>query len=89
MDAANGHAACSFIAVLFLPFAVVVYALQIKALKQSFLKLLFIAITMSAVIPALLLGTAYYPRFEFVNVCVAIATFLLLYAHGAKKQMPL
>jgi hypothetical protein len=46
------------------------------------LQLLFIAITMSAIVPVIFLGTAYYPRFEFVNVYVIMAAFLLLSVHS-------
>ncbi len=77
-DITNGHVVFSFIAGLFLPLAVVVYCLMVRSLQVVSAKLLFIAVTMSAVIPVVLLGTAYYPRFEFVNVGVFIATYLLL-----------
>lgn len=81
VDRENGKMVFSFIAALFLPFATVMYVCFLKLLSKSTHRLFFLFITMSAIAPVILLGTAYYPRFELVNVVVAVVTFLLLYAN--------
>jgi hypothetical protein len=67
-----------FIAGIFLPFFLIQYFILLKRLVPFKWKLGFLIITMSAIVPAIFLGTAYYPRFEFVNVAVVLVTFLLL-----------
>lgn len=45
-------------------------------------KLLYYTITITFIIlPGLLLATDYYPRFEFVNIYLIIAVFLLIYQY--------
>lgn len=36
---------------------------------------------MSAITPVIFMGSAYYPRFEFVDVGIMIITYFLLSAH--------
>jgi hypothetical protein len=84
-DIENGKVFPSYIAVLFLPFATVLYFYFIKFLPEVKLKLFFVLVTMSAIVPAILLGSAYYPRFEFINVAVSLVTFLTLYFNYSKQ----
>ena len=68
----------SFLAFIFIPYAVLLYYFLLKSLSNFQTKGWFLLVTMSAVIPSFLLGSAYYPRFEFINVSVAIAGYILL-----------
>lgn len=90
-DIENGKVNFSFIAALFLPYATVLYCWFIQLIPTAKYKALFLVISMSAIAPIILLGSAYYPRFELVNVAVAAVSFLLLYTHlysMAKLKIP-
>ena len=69
----------SWIAFFFISAAVYLYFICFKILSSRQQKVFFLLVTLSAVLPALILGTAYYPRFEFVNVVVMMVAFLLLH----------
>lgn len=79
LDYENGQFLFSPIAFIFLPLSTVMFFLFVKAMPTLFYKLFFVMITMSAVLPIILFGYAYFPRFEVVNVVVMLTTFLLLY----------
>jgi hypothetical protein len=79
LDIINGKVHIIPIAILFLPFSLVLYIVLLNKLVLLNWRLVFITITMSAIVPAIFLGTAYFPRFEFVNIAVALITFLILY----------
>lgn len=66
------------IAIIFLPFSVVLYVMSTRNLVLLKSRVTFIVTTMSAIVPAIFLGTGYYPRFEFVNVAIVLITFLIL-----------
>ncbi len=78
MDVNDGKIGLSFVAALFLPYSLLVYFFMVMAIARKGMQSLFIAITISVAVPVILLGTAYYPRFEFVNVYTIMAAFLLL-----------
>jgi len=88
-DLENGRIVFSMIAALFLPFATVLYFYFIKQLHMAQYRLLFVIITTSAIAPVILFGNAYYPRFEVVNVAIALISFLLLYAKQHLVEKPL
>jgi hypothetical protein len=88
LDVMDGSINFIFIAAIFLPFFLILYFILLNKLKSFKWKLIFLVITMSAIVPAILLGTAYYPRFEFVNVAVVLVTFLVLYDRLANARNP-
>ena len=79
IDVVDGRVIFVIIAAIFLPFFLSLYVVLLNKLASLKWKLIFLGITMSAIVPAIFLATAYYPRFEFVNVAVVLVTFLLLY----------
>jgi hypothetical protein len=84
-DIENGKVVFSLIAALFLPYATVLYFYFIRLIPTAKYKFLFLLISMSAIAPIILFGNAYYPRFELVNVAVALVSFLLLYDYLSPK----
>jgi len=78
IDMKNGRLDIHLEAVIFLPFFLILYFIMLKTITPFRLKLVFITISLSAIVPAILFGTAYYPRFEFVNVIITLVTYLLL-----------
>ena len=81
IDIKNGRLDIQLEAVIFLPFFLVLYFVMPKTIKTFRLKVIFIAISLSAIVPAIFLGTAYYPRFEFVNVVITLVTYILLQSY--------
>jgi hypothetical protein len=77
IDIKNGRLDIQLEAVIFLPFFLVLYFVMLKTIKTFRLKVIFIVISLSAIVPAIFLGTAYYPRFEFVNVVITLVTYML------------
>jgi hypothetical protein len=77
-DIINDQVTFSIIGFIFLPLSVYLFFLLVKAIRVPKLKILFILSTLSTSIPTLLLGSAYYPRFELVNVMFMLTTFLLI-----------
>jgi hypothetical protein len=68
---------------LYIPFGTFVYIRCINHLKGSY-RSIFLAVTLAAILPTLILGgTAYYPRFEWVNLMIA---FLFFSVVVLKKQ---
>jgi hypothetical protein len=64
---------------LFLLLFVGLYFYMPKFLQKSKVRFLYFTITLITVLlPTLLLGTDFYPRFEFVNVYFVLAFFLVL-----------
>jgi len=65
---------------LFLPLATALFFWLLRLLREGRPQLVFGAIVMSTVAPALLFANAYYPRFELVNTGIMIVAFLLVHA---------
>lgn len=74
------------LSILFIPlgtFLLVYAAFRLKAEARLWLLL----ITFSAIVPTLILGgTAYYPRFEWVNICIATLMFIVLNHHTLSRE---
>ena len=79
IDYVNRSFSFPLIAAFFVPFATIIYFWLIKFLPNKKFKITYLIITMSAIIPTILLGSYYYPRFESVNVVVMVVTFIILY----------
>lgn len=72
----------SMIAAIFLPYATILYFWFIKLIPTIGFRTLFLLLSMSAIVPNILLGYGgYYPRFELVNVVISVITFLILYTY--------
>ncbi|NTS42123.1 hypothetical protein HRG84_14540 [Flavisolibacter sp. BT320] len=83
-----GHGKFIFtpLAIIFLPFATAMFFIFIKILPTFKLKFFFFLTSMSAVVPIILFGNAYYPRFEVVNVAIMLAAYLIIWAHTVEKK---
>ena len=81
LDIQNGKVVFSLIAALFLPYATFLFFYLVYRIQTAKYKLLFLFVSISAIAPIILLGTDYYPRFELVNVVVALISFVLLYTY--------
>lgn len=81
LDIQNGKVVFSLIAALFLPYATFLFFYLVYRIPTAKYKLLFLFVSISAIAPIILLGTDYYPRFELVNVVVALISFVLLYTY--------
>ena len=68
------------LALLFIPLGTFVYVRSIITLPGS-TKMGYLIITLSAILPTLLLGWAYYPRFEWVNLMAALLLLPLIYVY--------
>ncbi len=77
----------SFIAFLFLPFAIYTYFVMAKVLAKHNVLPLYLMITATFVLPVLILGSAYYPRFEFINTFFSIIVFTILVARVRKWKL--
>lgn len=77
-DLENGKLSFSFLAALFLPLSTLMYFVLLQMLPNIIPKIFFLLITMSTIVPVILLGSAYYPRFEFVNVVLMLVSFSYL-----------
>jgi len=86
IDIQNGRFTVPLVAVIFLPLSLLLYFIFIRKLRPFKLKVIFIIVTLTAVVPTIFLGNAYYPRFEFVNVIVMLVSYLLL--HACKDPKP-
>lgn len=65
-------------AVLFVPLGTALYIYGITRLKGN-TKWLFLLVTSAAIVPTLIFGgRAYYPRFEWVNLSIALLFFYML-----------
>ena len=74
------------LAVICIPVGTFIYLNCVRRLKGRN-RLFFLAATLSAIIPTLILGgNAYYPRFEWVNLMIALVFYCLLIS---KKQEPI
>jgi hypothetical protein len=73
-----------FVALIFLPFSIGIYFLLIKKLPNIRWQIFYLLITISGIIPGLLLGKDYYPRFEFISVIVIVVSYCLLIFHLPK-----
>jgi len=68
------------ISVLCIPFGTYLYFRCIQQLKGKN-RQLFLAVTLSAILPTLILGgNAYYPRFEWTNLMIAFLFYGLLFS---------
>lgn len=69
-------------AFLFLsPFVFIYFFIQKKHFS-GYLRIFFLMITLGVIIPTVFFATDFYPRFEFVCVFFAIATFMFLRKNG-------
>lgn len=85
-DFENSTLRFSLPALLFLPFTIWLFLKSFSVLHARELKLLLLIIVLSAVLPALLLGSAYFPRFELANTAIFITGFLFCFSAGNNKQ---
>lgn len=83
----NGKMHFEPVAFLFLPLSAIVCVSLFKQFQASREKLLYGFITLSAVLPGLLLGKDYYPRFEFVSAVVVLVAFCIL-REGTARYRP-
>lgn len=88
VDIHKGKLSVSFIAILFLPLAVLLFFIFFRFLPRFLDKIFYFLITMSAVGPVILVGNGYYPRFEFVNVVIMLTGFVIIYFTVSKSQGP-
>lgn len=70
----------SFIAFLFMPYAIVLYFILLRTIKNNKWKLLFCAVTLCGILPGLYLGRDYYPRFEYTSVVLVLVCYCFLIA---------
>lgn len=86
-DIENQRLTFSFPAILFLPFAVWIGIKSFSVLHSRELQAILLLIVLSAVIPALLLGSAYFPRFELANTAIFMTGFLFCFSTQKSKQL--
>lgn len=86
-DIEQGKLVFSFIAAIFLPFATIIYFYLVVNLHRTRSRIIFLLITGSAIGPTILFGNAYYPRFELVNVLIAIVSFLFIHSYSDPDNM--
>jgi hypothetical protein len=84
IEVIKGEATFYFIALLFLPFSMALYFILIKKLPSVKWQMLYLLITLSGIVPGLLLGKDYYPRFEFTSVIIFLVSYCLLSYHLPK-----
>lgn len=76
----------SFIAFLFMPYAVVLYFILLRTFNTIKWKLLFGSITLCGILPGLYLGKDYYPRFEYTSVVLVLVSYCFLLPHFTLKK---
>ncbi len=82
----QGFASGVLIALLFIPLGSLLYVMTWRVLKGKE-RWWFVAISLSALLPTLLLGgQSYYPRFEWVNLFVAGLVYLLICSRRSFAQ---
>ncbi len=65
-----------------IPFIFIYFVIQ-KKYFSGYSRILFLIITLGVIIPTIFFATDFYPRFEFVCVFFAIATFAFLKKNGS------
>ena len=79
----------NILAVTFIPLGTFLMMYAYFQLKAG-ARIWFLLITLSAIVPTLIIGgTAYYPRFEWVNLCLAALAYILLHnqKNSRKEQL--
>ena len=66
----------NLLSLMFIPFGTFLFFKAFIFLKGR-LKLYYLAISLSAILPTLIFGWAYYPRFEWVNLTLVLLLFTL------------
>lgn len=75
------------ISIICIPLGTITYIFSITKLKGKN-KWIYLAITLSAIVPTLILGgRAYYPRFEWVNLAIALSFFVLLQHKQGRREL--
>ncbi|MEP6467746.1 MAG: hypothetical protein ABJB05_15655, partial [Parafilimonas sp.] len=87
LDIIDGKISFSLIGFVFVPYSVYVYFLLLKKLKFLKEKFIYFLITMAAIVPALFLGSAYYPRFDFVNAGIIVFSFLMIFKTDMNQSL--
>lgn len=82
----NGQLRFDLLAFAFLPLSLVVYGWMAASLKPLKRQAIYIVITLAAIMPALLLGKDYYPRFEFVSVAMILVVYYALTANLSVQE---
>jgi hypothetical protein len=67
----------NLMSLMFIPLGTFLFFKAIIFLKGR-LKIYYLAISLSAILPTLIFGWAYYPRFEWVNLSLVLLLFALL-----------
>lgn len=77
LDRMNGSFMFSLIGFLFLPFSVFLFFKMTTTFSNRLVRLFFIVTVLSVALPVVFLGSAYYPRFELMNVLFMVAVFMV------------